>query len=225
MADQALVPVTKDSLPVKAAPVPWQSSPAGRAKLARAQRLAHRRDGPRDTSPLTPETIRRLFDLLKEGKSVKKAASVLKIGYSTAQRYASQGPKTNGGSRVVATIAPQKQSGPGKRLSAQSVARIKRLLSSKSPLSVRQVAEREGVSTSAVYHYKALLNSETRDDQLPVVHSAAAQSPGTGLSTAVLADLRHIYKLMYEDAFRKQRPLERHELRFADVWKRINGEE
>jgi transposase len=209
--------------------VSWTQTTEGRKKLADAQRAAHARAKQlRSTSPVPEEKVKRLRELIRGGSSVKDAAQLVGIGYSTAQRYA-KAPKTAQKTAPKATpkppaAPPRRSGGPkhGFRLDPAQIKMIQKLLPRMPELSAREIAKRAKCHLSSVYHYRRQV--ENGDGASPRATVVATANQASGLSAEDRAAFRDAYKTTLEEMWSKRMEPTNGELKWIRAWRQLNGE-
>lgn len=221
MVDQTSASAVKPATSANGAGIKWQQTVEGRAKLSEAQVRAHK-EHPRSTTPASEETLKRLGDLVKGGATVKDAAALVKMGYSTAQRYLRAVPKKAGGPKsATKSTKTKKTSTRGVRLSPEQIKGLSKLVPKMGPnLLAKDIAQRLKCHVSSVYTYRSkLLNGVTPGRRRQVTEESAQQ----GLSIAHMADLKEAYEKIWEDVHKNQVEPTNGELYVTRVYRRMTG--
>lgn len=219
MAEQTTVSQKPAPASNGAASTLWQRSVEGRRKISEAQKAAHAKKA-RSTTPVSPETQKRLQDLIKGGATVKAAAQLLGMGYSTAQRYARAKTGAKNGTPATASkkASSPAASGTGVRLRPAQLRMLAKLVPKIGPtLTAQEVAKRAKCHLSSVYAYRRkMLNEATTP---PPAHPGTASQ--SALSAIDYADLKDAYKTIWNECWAKQTEPTDGEIRFTRVWRRI----
>lgn len=185
---------------------------AGRQKIAEAQK-AHHAAHARNTSPITPARIKRLQALIQRGATVKEAAEVVGIGYSTAQRHLTLSNKK------TPTKAKSVRSSRRAPLTTEQMSMLRRLIPKMPEISADEIARRAKVHFSTVYSYRRAMLGNRK----PAEGSKAQALTTHGLASDIYADFREAYKLVWRDHQRTGEEPHNAELYFARAWRKLHG--
>lgn len=217
MTEQTSAPADKPATN-GATKVSWQHSIEGRQKISDAQKAAHARTQ-RNTTPLSPEKKQRLYNLVKDGSTVRDAAQLMGIGYSTAQRYVrdakSNSKKKASNAGNAQTTKPKK----GFRLRPEQIKILTKLVPKMGPdLLATEIAARAKCHVSSVYTYRSrLVNGASPSN-------AAPQATDSGLSMIDYVEFKETYKSMWEEIWNKRAEPTNAEVRVTRLWRRLNGQ-
>lgn len=213
MTEQTIAPATKSTTNGAAPKPPGALTDVGRAKISAAQKLAHKNNPSRNTSPLSPEKQKRLRDRVKAGATVKEAAAKEKVGYSTAQRYLRAVPKV-----PSKTVKGKKTKGG--LLSLQQMKLIRKRIPQMGPdLRAADIAKEAGCHISSVYYYRKQMLGQTAEGP------ARADVAAEGISLPIYSALKAFNKRSWEDCWKKQVELSTADIRLILEWRQSNGDD
>ncbi len=197
--------------------IPWIKTPEGRKRMSDAQKAAHAAKA-RNTTPVPDGKISRLKELVHGGATVKEAAQLIGMGYSTAQRYMSASKKSGAARKKSSGVQAKKAKGRRGPLSPRQMKLLNRLLPKLgSELKAHEIAKRVGCHLTSVYaHQKKMLAAPSA---APTAVGVSSQQ--SALSASDYSDLKAVYSKIWRESHTNHSEPSDAELDFTKIWRRI----